>query len=149
MTDTCTPPQASMLPTWIYPSTCRDAQARLLAAVRGTDQSVQQCASLDTATRASWGDFYAAAVEFALADPGLFGLGARMDQVQAYGFALCQWQDKIQAASCTLTVPQYNPEAPSSDNFVKAVQYGSVAAVAVAGAWLLGKLIELLPKPAR
>lgn len=147
----CAPSEKSLLPTWIYPSTVVTAQNRLLAAVRGTDQSVQACASLDTATRASWGDFFVQVATFAQQDPGAFGLGSRMDQVQAYELALCQWQERIQAAGCTLTVPKYNPQNPPSDSLAqlaKIVQYASVGAGVVAGAWLVGKLLDFLPRPA-
>jgi hypothetical protein len=55
----------------------------------------------------------------------------------------------LQAAGCALTVPKFNPNPPSSDNLVKVMQYGSVAIGVVAAAWAVGKVIELLPRPAR
>lgn len=131
----CTPPSASLLPTWIYPSTVNDEKTRLRSALEGTKANVDACTTLDAVTRGAWTDFYTAASSFANESTSWFGLGSQMDQAQAYGYQLCQWQDTI-AKVCSLSVPEYNPsqQAQASGNQAIANALTWVAVAGIVGA---------------
>jgi hypothetical protein len=141
----CTPTTASTLPTLIYPSTVADAQARLLAALKGTDANVSAC-TLDPATRAAWTAFYVAASAFAIADPGLFGLGTRMDQTQTYGYQLCLWQGTL-AAQCTISTPSYGSEqqpwgGPPAEHWLSAAKWIAGAVIVAGVAYLAAPAVS-------
>lgn len=140
--------------TLVYPSTVTDATNRLDAAVKAVDLTVQNCSALDTAMRASWGSFYVAVTDFVRSwDPsfpsGYFGLGSRMDQVDSYGQALSDWQKRLQS-SCALTSPVFDPKPPqdSSSDWSKIAQYAALGAAAISTAYVVGKVVEFIPKPA-
>ena len=137
----------------IYPATVKDAQARLLAALLGTDQGVQACASIDNGTRAAWGDFYVRVVSFCKEQPGLFGLGTMMDQCDQYAAELAAWQkttlaQAYAAAGCTPTVPNFDPNTlgPHLSDIVSITQWIAIAAVAIGGAWTISQLVSLVPR---
>ncbi len=143
---------SGLLPDIYLPSDMRALQARLLAAAQGTDESVRTCSAIDTPTRASWGIFYIQLSDFASEDPGTIFFGSRVDRAKELETELFAWQQKI-ATTCKLTVPKVdpntlNPTGPSTDALVKAIQYASVAAVVVGGAYVVGKVVGLLPHPA-
>lgn len=139
---------SGILPDIYLPSDMRALQARLLAAAQGTDESVRTCSSVDQATRASWGLFYIQLSDFAGEDPGTIFFGSRVDRAKELETELFAWQQKI-ATTCKLTVPKVDPSndpnAPKTDALVKAVQYASVAAIVVGGAYVVGKVVGLLP----
>lgn len=134
-----------ILPTIIYPSTVTDYNARLKAAVDGTNLSVQNCQTLDSATQTSWGLFYSAVTSFVQEDPGIWGLGARMDRAESYSQELLSWQNQI-AKSCKLAVPTFDPTPPGSGDLVKVVQYLAWGAGALAIAYTVGQVISVVPK---
>lgn len=146
---TCTPPSASLLPTWIYPSTVDDEKTRLRAAILGTQANVDACTALDATTRQAWTDFATAASGFANESTSYFGLGSQMDQAQAYGYQLCQWQETI-AKSCTLSVPEYNPsqdaQATGNQAIATALKWTAVAAIAVGAAYALSPAVRVWAK---
>jgi hypothetical protein len=142
----------SVLGNWLWPSDMRALQARLLADAQGTDSSVRNCSALDQATRASWGDFYIQVVDFASSEVPTLFFGSRVDHAQELESQLFAWQQKLSRV-CALTLPPANPAAdkplsPQADALTKAIQYGSVAAIVVGGAYVIGKLIALVPLPA-
>lgn len=142
---------SGILPDIYLPSDMRALQARLLAAAQGTDESVRTCGAIDMPTRAAWGLFYIQLSDFAVEDPGTIFFGSRVDRAKELETELFAWQQKI-AKSCALAVPKIDPSqdpnAPKTDAVVKAIQYASVAAIVVGGAYVVGKVVGLLPHPA-
>lgn len=134
---------SGFLPSIIYPGTVRDEQARLGAALAGTNASVVGCVALDAPTRISWGLFYAAAVAFTKEDPGIWGLGTMMDRAQSYEAELVAWQSKL-SLTCKLGVPVFDPNPPSGVD--KTIQYVAWAAGIIAGAYVVAQIIPLIPK---
>jgi hypothetical protein len=135
---------AGVLPTIIYPSTVTDYNKRLLAAAAGTDASVKACTGkLDVQTQTSWQLFYAALSSFALEEPGIWGLGSRMDRAESYGSELAAWQDKL-SKTCALGLPMFNPNQPPTD-LVKLVQYVAWGAGAIAAAYVVGQVVSVIP----
>jgi hypothetical protein len=137
----------------VYPETVKDAQARLLAAMLGTDQGVQACASLDNQTRAAWGDFFVRVTSFCKQEPGWFGLGTMMDQCDQYAAELAAWQkttlqSAFAAAGCTQTTPAFDPNTigPHVSDFVAIAQALAIAASAIAGAYVIGQVVAFIPK---
>jgi hypothetical protein len=133
---------SGILPTIIYPSTVQDEQARLGAALDGTDASVRACANLDAATRTSWGLFYATARGFTKEQPGWFGLGSMMDRVEKYEAELLSWQQKL-SSTCALGVPLFNPNPPEIS---QGLQYLAWGVGTVAAAYIVGRVISVIPK---
>jgi hypothetical protein len=132
------------LPTIIYPSTVKDAQTQMAASVSGVDQSVQTCRELDPATTASWVLFRDAILAFCNEDPGIWGLGSRMDRVESYQTELYAWQQFL-AGKCTTSVPPVpQPEAPpqSGGPWLPIAQLGLYTTLAVAGVYGVSILIE-------
>lgn len=139
---------SGILPSIIYPSTVSDEQARLKAALLGTNTSVQACTQLDAQTKTSWGLFFGAALGFCDESPGIFGLGTMMDRAQSYENELVAWQGRL-AKTCTLSVPGFDPNAPdaSTQSAVKAIQYVAWGLGALAGAYVVGQIVSVIPKP--
>ena len=134
---------SGILPSIIYPSTVSDEQARLAAALTGTNASVTACAQLDPSTRTSWGLFYATALGFTKESPGIFGLGTMMDRAQNYEAELLAWQ-KTLAKTCPLGIPQFDTNPPFNTD---ALQYIAWGLGAVAGAYLVGQVLSFVPRP--
>jgi hypothetical protein len=150
---------SGILPDIYLPSDMRALQARLLANLQATDQSVRQCNNLDQATRASWGLFYVSAFEFASQDPGTFFFGTHIDQGRSYEQDLYAWQQKI-AKTCTLTLPQVDPSKrpgqpgepganATLDTLASIVKWTAVLAGVVVGAYSVNKVIGLIPPAKR
>lgn len=136
---------SGILPTIIYPSTVTDYNTRLQAAAAGTDTSVKACTTLDTQTKTGWALFYAALSSFTAEDIGIFGLGSRMDRAESYGSELAVWQEKL-SKTCALGVPLFNPNTPPTD-VVKLLQYIAWGAGAIAGAYVIGRVLDYVPIP--
>jgi len=133
-----------ILPHLIYPSTVADEQARLLAALKGTDASVQACTAFDAPTKQAWALFLGAAGGFCAETPGWFGLGTMMDRAQKYEDELVAWQTKLND-TCKLSLPTYTPpDAPSEvSNALQSIVWIVGAA---AGAYVVGQVISVIPK---
>jgi hypothetical protein len=139
---------SDLLPSIVYGDTIRDMQARLMAAAKGTDDSVRVCSGIDTGTRAAWGLFYIQVTDFVARGPNfLLGWGGQADRAQELERELYTWQTKL-SSSCHLDVPLFNPAPPGpADAWVSIVQYAAVAAMVVGGAYAVGRIVEVLPKP--
>jgi hypothetical protein len=139
------------LPVFVTLSDVANLKRRLGAAVRGTDESVQACAQISDPARASWGLFYAAALSYCNEPPHFFqsiSAATLMNMGEAYEDELVTWQDKIVAGGCVLTVPRYDPgeqQKNQLDTAVQLVRWGTIAVVAVAGAYAVMKLAEAVP----
>jgi hypothetical protein len=131
------------LPTIIYPSTVADEQARLKAALDGTNTAVNACASLDPTTKTTWGLFYASANGFCNEKPGLFGLGSMMDRAQKYEDELVSWQTAKLTGCAGVVV--YSP----ASNSTSGLQYLAWGVGAVAGAYIVGKIVSVIPTKRR
>jgi hypothetical protein len=135
-----------LLGTFVTADDVRLAQARLLANAQGTDASVQQCGALDATTRAAWGLFYVSVVDTVTKGPGFWTAGADMDATQALAVSLYAWQQKI-GATCQLALPAVDPNAPSPETnaFMQLARYGMIVVTVVGGAYVVGKVVEVLP----
>lgn len=135
---------------WIYPSTCQEAQNDLLTSVNATNTSVTACTTLDATLSQNWTAWYTNAVAFLSADPGYFGLGGRYDQIQTYASELVLWQSLL-GGTCTIAAPTVDPNNLSTDQafWQKALQWTVVGVAAVAGAYVVGQVISVIPKPER
>lgn len=118
---------------------------RLKAAAKGTDETVQTCAAVGDAMRASWGQWYAAVLDWTNEPTGFFTTGSQANRGEAYEDELYAWQLKLQSTGCTLTVPAFNPQ-PAEPPGSSIVKWGAIAVVAVAGAYGVSKLVAVLPK---
>lgn len=145
---------SGFLPTVWFPSDLRAVQQQLLADSAGVDQTVAACTSLDAPTRTSWGSFYAGIKSFASIDYGWTNTsGAAADQAQLLQRELYAWEQKL-ASSCKLTVPAVDPTkttgADSASGLNQTLKYGAIVAGFVGSAYIVGKMLEWLPKlPAR
>jgi hypothetical protein len=146
-----------ILPSIIFPGDIKALQSRLKAATIGTDQSVQGCTTLDDATRSSWGAFYISVMEYVAQEPVyLFPTGENetgttgtlYDRGQSLEKELFAWQGQIKSANCALTVPMYNPTPPKGA-LTDLVEYTAIGAAAVAGAYVVGKLVDFFGKAPR
>lgn len=136
------------IPSIDFPSDIKDAIHRLEQTARSTDEGVRACGQLDTATRAAWGDFLIGLLDFtkANANPGILDMtGSLMDRLQGYGRQLFEWQQKIHN-TCPNTIV-FNPGggAPGQtlSTLATIAQWGAVAALAIGGAYAVGKLVEV------
>jgi hypothetical protein len=154
---------SGVLPSLWAPSGLRAAQDALLAKATGFDATVNSCAGIDAGTKTSWAAFLSALTAFAKTDYGWLttttpdgktsaggGTGETADQIESYQRELFAWGQKLQGASCALTVPNVDPTVtgPGADQIVTAVKYASIAAVFVGSAYAVGKLAALLPSRA-
>lgn len=138
----------SVLPTIAWPQTIQDQQAALVAAASATDTSVTACASLDAQTKTGWSAFYAALTAFTQQPVSIwnFGLGSVLDQTQSYGAQLKDWQTLL-GKKCSLGNPIFDPN-PASENtpaLLSIAQWAAYGVVAVAGAYVIGDLVSVLP----
>lgn len=134
---------SGILPTIVYPSTVSDAQAALLANAQGTNSAVQSCNNAPAALVSGWTSFFSTLSVFCAEQPGWFGLGSMMDQVESYQQQLYTWQQSLASAGCTGVVAT-NPTPPLlSVGSTSILQWTMYAAVAAAGAYVVGKFVEV------
>ena len=131
------------LPTIIYPSTVRDAQAQLLAAANGVTSEVNACQGLDASTKDAWVLFLQTLTAFCNEDPGIWGLGSRMDRVESYQTELYAWQTSLHLLCTNVTPTTPEPEAPPKNGgpWVPVAQLGLYATLAVAGVYGLSLIV--------
>lgn len=143
---------SGILPRIIYPDTIRDAASDLLTAVKGTDDSVASCNSLDASVQKTWTAWSADVVAWLqskIADPGWFGLGSVMDQIETYTQELLRWQKTINGYCSNVISPVVDPNAiPAPQEWWKGLLEWTVVGVAiVGGAYVVGQVVSLIPKP--
>lgn len=140
---------SQILPVFVTGSTVDEQKKSLLGQLQGTDQSVQACSALDSNTRASWGLWYAQAMTFAQSDSSVWTAASDTNTAQAYATQLYAWQQKL-SATCPLTVPMPNPNAPdpTQQAIVQMLYYGAWIAGSVSVAYAIGKVISVIPAPA-
>jgi hypothetical protein len=138
--------RGGILPTFHGSDDVRAIQARLAAVMRGTDKSVQQCAGITDATRSSWGLFYSSVLDYTNEEPRFWGSNAQYGRGESFEDEVVAWQDKLQAAGCSMLVPKYNPKDEESKGGAEAVTWIGIAVAALAGAYVVGKVIPLIPR---
>lgn len=133
----------------VYPSTCQSAQDDLLTQVEGTTNQVAECTTLPSSDKENWAAWSARVSLFLKEDPGWLGLGSRMDQIEAYAQELVVWQKLLSKNCTTIDSTAVDPFAltPQDEWWRSALQWGAVAVVAVAGAYVVGEIISVIPKP--
>lgn len=137
-----------ILPIFVTAGVVDDLKKRLRAAAVGTDQTVQSCAPLNDATRASWGQFYAAVLDFTGEPTAFWTANAANERAYAYEDELVSWQGKLKGGGCALTVPDYDPSKnKAQDATLQLFEYLAIIAAAVGGAYVVSRVIEVLPKP--
>lgn len=125
-------------------------QSQLLAAANATDLSLQTCQNLDVGSRAAWGAYLISVRDFAGQDVGFFNSGQMAVSAEKLADQFCTWQTQL-AKSCT--VPPENttlcgaPGANTTSSVLTLAKYGMIVAVAIGGAYALGKVVEVLPHP--
>lgn len=135
------------LPAIIYPSTVDELKKRLGASLKGTDTTVQSCGALDNGLRASWGAFYTTVSSWVASETSIWGLGTQMDRGEAYEDELLAWQERLKSANCTLLVPNFDPRKnEKAGDAGGAFTWIGIAVAAVAGAYVVGKVIPLIPR---
>jgi hypothetical protein len=130
-----------LVPHIWWPWNVNDGKRQLAADLLAANVSVASCPSLDPSLAAQWGIFYAAATEYANSSAWWFGVGTQADQLQSWQCALYTWQNALSAASCKIVV-RANPNPPNSGG-ADALKWVGVAVASVAGAWAVGKGLEL------
>jgi hypothetical protein len=139
------------LPVFVTLSDVKDLKTRLQAAAGGTDVSVQNCVSIGDTDRAAWGQFYSAVLSYVREPPHFFqsiSAATLLNQGEAYEDELAAWQDKLEIGGCALSTPKYDPGAQQNkqlDALVQLARWGSIALVAIGGAYGIAKLVEVLP----
>jgi hypothetical protein len=147
-----------LIPHVWWPWNVSDRKKQLAANAMATNLSATSCAGLDPNLLAQWSLFYASAYTWATSSTIWFGVGGQADQLQSYECALYNWQRALSQAKCQIVV-QDNPNPPGPDSIgdlANAAKWVGVAVASVAGAWALGKglevagvALELLPRPSR
>lgn len=139
------------------PDEMQSAQSALSSSLEGTNTSVTSCAGLDAATRAEWQNFYDTVNAFARQTPVLFAVpwgtneavatGTRADQLQGYQKELLAWQTKLSglpsAKGCSFAPSLAIPSSGATgDQMTEIVKYGAIALAAVAGAFVVVKVLD-------
>jgi hypothetical protein len=144
---------SGILPRIVYPGTIQDAASDLLTAVKGTDVSVKSCTTLDASVASTWASWSADVQTWLtakIADPGWFGLGSLMDQIETYTQELLRWQKTLNGYCDNVISPVVDPtQIPASQDWWKSALEWTVVGVAiVAGAYAVGQVVSLIPRPA-
>lgn len=73
---------------------------------------------------------------------------AANERAYAYEDELVSWQGKLKGGGCALTVPDYDPSKnKAQDATLQLFEYLAIIAAAVGGAYVVSRVIEVLPKP--
>lgn len=136
----------SVFPRVWFPSNVDDFKAGLLQRLEGTDIAVQACTVLPDSTRAEWNLFYGTVRDFCKTPSvfffSLFTAAGDANQGQEYESELQNWQQNLNAASCS--VPLFNPNpSPVSAEVLPLLQWATVAVGIVGGAYIVGKVAEV------
>lgn len=137
----------SIFGTLVTPDDVRQEQQRLFAAVQGTNSSVAACTKIDPVMRAAWNQFYSSVISMITVGPTFWGAGGDMDQTQKREAELFAWQQKL-ATVCTISMPIFDPSAqqnPDTQAFVQLARYLTIGVSVVAGAYVVSKLVALIP----
>jgi transglutaminase-like putative cysteine protease len=131
---------------FVTPKNVADRKAELDVYVVATDQDVTRCTTLDPSTRAAWVDFVVGWKAFLDDKPGWFDAGAQGRQAAEYADTIHEWQTKL-AAICTTSLPSAPivPTAPQ-DPTVGLIKTVAVVVGLVAGAVVVVKVLDVLPK---
>ena len=142
-----------ILPTVWFAADVDALKKEVLENITATDLGVQACAQLTDLMRAQWGLFFSAAREWANTGSSMWDAAADANRGQGYQDELYTWQQQLNATGCA--VPLYNPQ-PADAPGTSAVKWLTIGVVAVAGAYVVGKVtqvaiegLELVPKRAR
>lgn len=135
----------AILPSVIMPSDIRAVQARLTGAVGAVQNTVDACPGLDGPTRASWVAFAVGVTTYAQTPVHWYSntTGSMYDLGLSYEQQILAWQDLLQQKGCALTSPKFDP-TPPTPALLDAVKWLSIGAVAVAGAYGVSKLVEII-----
>jgi hypothetical protein len=147
----------SLLNIWT-PTDIKNGQSELLASASATDTAVQACPGIDATKRSEWSIWFVGAKKFCAEVPVLFFptgsnevivTGTLADQLQQYQKELLAWQQQFSSLgrSCSFSPMIAVDNGPPID-FGSIVKYGSVAAMLVATAVIVSKIVDLLPKRA-
>jgi len=145
-----TPPPNAPFFRVIWPQTAKNAASDLLVAVESTQQSVASCGTaVPAAVAQNWATWYGNTKAFLTSDFGIWGLGSTMDQIATYAAELSGpggWQELL-SGFCTVDAPQVDPTALSSKEkwWMTGLQWSVVAVVAVAGAYVVGEVVAVIP----
>lgn len=116
-------------------------KSRLSQALTSTDIGVQACPLLPDSTRSEWNLFYASSKSWTQTASGFFSAAGDANQGEGYENELFAWQKRLLAAGCSVPNFDPNPPSPPGSDLVK---WGVVAIVAIAGAFVVSKVAEVV-----
>lgn len=124
-------------------------QANLLGTLTAVNTAVDACTALDATTKSEWESWYAGAYGFATTDAAWLNTGTQADLGQKYQAELFAWQQKL-STTCSIAVPAVNPtpKGPDLTGATAALRYGAIIAGFLGSAYIVGKVMEYVPKPA-
>jgi len=133
----------------VYPWTCKAAQDDLATAVQGTLNDLAASPSVDATTRADFQTWASRLQTFLSGDPGWFGLGSRMDQIETYAQELHNWQVTLTNAGATVNGTIPDPFEPSAQDkwYLQVLQWGVVGVGILAGAYVVSEVVQRIPLP--
>ena len=115
-------------------------------------QSVNGCTALSASTKASWQAFYAGVKIFTQQSAAWVNTGTQADQGQALQRELYAWQQKL-SATCPLTVPSINPDAPKGPiDYNAALKWAGIIVGVVGVAYVTTEVVStvrLFKSPAK
>lgn len=144
------------MPLFVWPSDIAAEQERLKAKLDAYNAVVASCTGLDPVTLAGWNAFYTAASDFCSKTPTWIPWPGNTswaspnmgNTVVSYEKEMLAWQQKL-SAKCQSDVPLFSVYDPSSgsagvgDTVVSVLKFGAIIAVAVGGAYVVKKGVEL------
>jgi hypothetical protein len=117
--------------TW--PSDVDDFKARLAPIAQGIDASVQSCAALTPADRASWSASFSAWLTFAGVKTPTFGSSNAWQTACSWARTFDAWRDKLTGVRCAIAGPnQIQTEQTKPVDLAKWIAIGAVAVGTVA-----------------
>lgn len=108
----------------IYPSDVVNRKNSIDAKVTSVSRDVDACKALKDTDRQAWVDFAAAWRKFyclnadgqcSQPDYSIWSLGGQMDDLETWDANVYAWQQKLAAATCTLSAPVVAPPIPTAE----------------------------------
>jgi hypothetical protein len=140
-----------ILPCFIWPDDVRHAATEVQVLADAVNAQAKTCTSLDSSTRDGWAEFYAGLTAVMSEDKGAwFGLGGVMDEIAGWADDLYGWQQRLASQGCSGGPPVTDPNAIREGErwTMKLAQWGLYAVIVAAGAYAVGEVISIIPKPA-
>jgi hypothetical protein len=120
-------------------------QQDVLAQANALDRCVVGCISkLQKGDLANWGSMIKRATDFSNEDPSTLFAAAQVDAGQAIQRDLLPWYDLLTQAGCSGVPFKPTPPPSTTDAIAALVKPAAIAAVAIAGAYAIGKIAGVI-----